>query len=313
MVLWYNVHSTDSGSLILGSSEDDEVIQEGLLRLRSVFSTVSCTADFVKPKSLRPAASQRVPSDASLRYPPLRAEAGARQGRPPAGPSAGLPRAVPERCSAARPPSRGRGPGPSPAARPRRRMRGAGARSCRRRGAASPREAAGPHPRGRYPRGRLGAGGSPQAPPRPLGGRCPGEGLGREAPLPQEAPPGAARSRQGGRAVGRFTSPPARLGPSAAGPRPTSAGRAGGLLRPGRPWGGSPGSGFSCRPASRREGAAAPAAPLSSVKPAAWLPGTRGGARVVPGAGIYGGRDPSRFLFGRREDVGVGTLEVLGR
>lgn len=64
MVLWYNVHSTDSGSLILGSSEDDEVIQEGLLRLRSVFPTASCTADFVKPKSSCPTASQRVPSDA---------------------------------------------------------------------------------------------------------------------------------------------------------------------------------------------------------------------------------------------------------
>lgn len=46
MVLWYNVHSTDSSSLILGSSEDDEVTQEGLLRLRSVF-IASYLADFV--------------------------------------------------------------------------------------------------------------------------------------------------------------------------------------------------------------------------------------------------------------------------
>lgn len=50
MVLWYDVHSTDSSSLILGSSEDDEVIQEGLLRLRSVFSIASYRADFVSIK-----------------------------------------------------------------------------------------------------------------------------------------------------------------------------------------------------------------------------------------------------------------------
>lgn len=50
MVLGYDVHSTDCSSLILGSSEDDEVIQEGLLRLRSVFSIASYTADFVSLK-----------------------------------------------------------------------------------------------------------------------------------------------------------------------------------------------------------------------------------------------------------------------
>lgn len=53
MVLGHDVHSTDSSSLILGSSEDDEVIQEGLLRLRSVFSIASYMADFVSVKLRR--------------------------------------------------------------------------------------------------------------------------------------------------------------------------------------------------------------------------------------------------------------------
>ena len=57
MVLCHNLRSTDSSSLILGSSEDDEVIQEGLLRLRSVFSIASYMADCVSVELRCPAAS----------------------------------------------------------------------------------------------------------------------------------------------------------------------------------------------------------------------------------------------------------------
>lgn len=173
MVLGYSVHGTDSGSLILGSSADDEVIQEGLLRLRSVSPTAPCAADFAKPHGAPRAmpfpgrksekwfisptgfAARDVPCAACGAHAPC-------EGCPY------LPRALTDGSA-----------GP-------RRMRGAGARSCPRRGAASPREAAGP-----VPRGRLGAGAAPRAPPRPGGGRCPGEGQHREAPR------GAARGCPG--------------------------------------------------------------------------------------------------------------------
>lgn len=55
------MHSTDSSSLILGSSEDDEVIQEGLLRLRSVFSIASYMADLVSVKLRSWSCSTSVP------------------------------------------------------------------------------------------------------------------------------------------------------------------------------------------------------------------------------------------------------------
>lgn len=69
MVLGYSVHSTDSGSLILGSSADDEVIQEGLLRLRSVSPTAPCAADFANPRRCSAAAPLPHGAPRAMRFP----------------------------------------------------------------------------------------------------------------------------------------------------------------------------------------------------------------------------------------------------